>query len=140
MDFQIKKESQLITYFADQITAKIVRRIIKDFQKLRITLLSDDSGLVSTWDEICVQIQEEYSFYWNEYEVTIENYLKEEVKNLNEPELFTIWLQTDIGFAYDEEEDEIPDSLFEDILEYLKRLIFEEAGKWSNSRIRKYLG
>jgi len=135
----LKYESQVVTYFADQITIKIVRNSIKQFQKWRITL-SGDSRLVTTWDEICVQIQDEYSFHWDDYDDAVENHLAEQIKKLNEFELFALWLQSDEGMNYDEDEDESPDIFDHDIIKYLKVKIYWEAGNWSNKGIRGYLG
>lgn len=134
----LKYESQIVTYFADQIATKIVKKSIRAFQNSRITL-SEDSRLVTTWDEICVQIQNEYSFHWDVYEESIENHLAFEIKDLNEFEQFALWLQSDEGISYDEYENESPDISNDDIISYLKGKIFEKAGNWSNKGIRSYL-
>jgi hypothetical protein len=133
------KKSQLISAFVRPIIIALVSFTIRKLQKIQIFLSSEDSGLKNTWDEICVQIQGEYSFHWNEYEQVIDNHLSDEIKNLNDYERFAIWLQTDKGFYYDEDEDETPESYDEDIMHYLKSEIFKKAGNWSNHRIRKYL-
>lgn len=133
------RKHDLILYFANQISERIVRTSIKQFQKWDIRLSGDDSGLKNTWDEICVQIQEEYSFHWDDYEDAIETHLLDEVQNLKIHEKFALWLQTDQGLYYDEKEDETPEIYDEDIMHYLKSEIFNKAGSWSNERIRKYL-
>ncbi|PRY84473.1 hypothetical protein [Mongoliibacter ruber] len=134
------RKSDLILYFANQISKRIVKTSIRQFQSWHITLSGNDSRLKNTWDEICVQIQGEYSFNWNDYVNAIETHLMEEVRRLNEYEKFSLWLQTDQGLYYDEEENETPEIYDEDIMYYLKSEIFKKAGNWSNERIRKYLG
>lgn len=138
-DKEINNQS-LIRFFANQSITKIVSSTIKHFQKWKITLSGPDSGLKNTWDEICVQIQGEYSFHWDDYEDAIENHLKEEVKKLNEYERFAIWFLSDQGFFFDESEDERSEFTDDDLVGYLKSKIFKEAGNWNNSRIRRYLG
>ena len=133
----LKDERQLVSYFADQITNSLVKKSIKIFQKWRITLSESDTGLVSTWDEICVQIQNGYSFHWDDYEDGIECHLKSEIQKLNDYERFALWLQSDQGMFYDKIKK--PENIEGDIMEYLKSRIFEKAGSWSNKRIRKHL-
>lgn len=133
------RQRKLILYFANQVSERIVRTSIKQFQKWNITLSGDDSGLINTWNEICVQIQGDYSFHWDDYEDAIETHLMEEVRRLKVYEKFALWLQTDQGLYYDEEEDETPEIYDEDIMRDLKSEIFKKAGNWSNERIRKYL-
>lgn len=101
--------------------------------------MSGDSRLVTTWDEICVQIQDEYSFHWDVYEESVENHLAFEIKDLNEFERFALWLKSDEGMRYDEYEDESPDISNDDIISYLKGKVFEKAGSWTNKGIRSYL-
>lgn len=138
VDTKIDKEST-IRFFAQKLITKIVQRSIKQFQKWKITLSGEDSGLINTWDEICVQIQDEYSFHWDDYEDAIENQLKFEIKKLNHFEQFAIWLQSENGYFYEDSEDEFPQDIEHDLLNFFKSEIFEKAGGWSNHRIRKYL-
>ncbi|UJP63507.1 hypothetical protein [Mongoliitalea daihaiensis] len=139
MDYTRLNKQSIILSFANEIAARIIKKSIKKLQRITIILSGDDSGLVNSWDEICVQIQGEYSFDWEAYEFMIDNHLKEETKKLTTHEQFAIWLQTDNGVYYDEEEDENPEFIEEDILQYLKIVLLKEAGSWSNDRIRRYL-
>jgi hypothetical protein len=62
-------------------------------QQQRNDLLSgDDSGVTNAWEEICVQVQEEQSFYWDTYEATVGQYVGVEVEGLPPYELNAIWL------------------------------------------------
>lgn len=133
-------KSQLISSFVRPLIAKLVSQAIRQFQRLHVTLSGEDSGLKNTWDEICVQIQGEYSFHWDDYEDVVEEHLKAEVRKLNDYERFAIWLQSDQGMFFDESEDGSPEFTDDDLVDYLKGEIFQKAGNWSNERIRKYLG
>jgi hypothetical protein len=123
----------------EKIRDRITRKCIRKIQGCDITLSCDDSGLKNTWEEICVQIQGEYSFYWDTYEETIEQFIQPCIDNLNEFERFALWLQTDEGMGYDENEDAEPAVSDWEILKYIKSEIFRLAGEWSNKRIRGYL-
>lgn len=135
----IKNRKEVLTYFAEKISKAVIANSIRQYQKWKITLSGPGSGLITTWDEICVQIQGEYSFHWDDYEEAVENHLQDEIEKLNEFERIALWYQTDPGYYFDEEEDEVPVYIEGDILEYLKAEIFKKAGSWSNERIRKYL-
>ncbi|EMS31165.1 hypothetical protein C943_02312 [Mariniradius saccharolyticus AK6] len=82
----LKYESQIVTYFAEKIKNEIVRKCIRDLQRCKVTLSGQDSGLINVWEEICVQIQGEYSFYWDSYEETVELFLQPYLEKLNQYE------------------------------------------------------
>jgi hypothetical protein len=130
--------TQIITSLAEKLTQKMASKIIRHLQKSTITLSGDDSGLKNTWDEICVQIQYEYSFHWEVYLDLVEKLCLEEVLMLEEIEKFALWLQTDSGFEYEQKEGD-PEIVLEDIIQIIKKELFYKAGNWSNDRIRKYL-
>jgi hypothetical protein len=54
----------------------------------------DDSGLVSTWDEICAQVQGEHSIFWDAYEDVMDRFVAEAVRELKPYQLEAVWLQT----------------------------------------------
>lgn len=135
----IKYESQIVTYLAQKVSMELTNKCIKDLQNCKIILSGDDSGLSNTWDEICVQIQGEYSMYWDTYLETIEAFIQPYLEKLNPYENFSIWLQTESGMSYDEYQNEEPIISSIDILNYIKDCILKKAGDWSNQRIRNYL-
>lgn len=90
----LKYESQIVTYFAEKIKNEIVSKCIRNLLRSKVTLSGKDLGLVNVWEEICVQIQGEYFFYWDSYEETVELFLQPYLENLNQYEEFALWLQT----------------------------------------------
>jgi len=58
-------ESVIVLVVARAAAKKVTNKVIRDFRKLPAQLSGDDSGLNSVWEEICVQIQYEQSFWWN---------------------------------------------------------------------------
>lgn len=135
----IKYESQIVSYLAQKVSMELANKCIRDLQSCKITLSGNDSGLSNTWDEICVQMQGEYSMYWDTYLETIEAFIQPYLEKLNSYENFSIWLQTESGMSYDEYQNEEPIISSIDILNYIKDCILKKAGDWSNQRIRKYL-
>ncbi len=135
----LKYESQLVTHFAEKIRDKIICKCIRDLQKCKVTLSGEESGLTNTWEEICVQIQGEYSISWETYEDTIELFIQPYIEKLNEFEKFALWLQTNEGLGYDEDQDNEPDVVDWAISNYIMSQIFRVAGNWNNKRIKSYL-
>ncbi|MBN3519321.1 hypothetical protein JYB62_04845 [Algoriphagus lutimaris] len=134
--------SSLISAFAQGCLFKIVNRIILQLQGIKESLSGDYSGLENTWDEICVQIQDEYSIHWNMYEEIVLNLIEVEVNKIPPHEQQAIWLETDSAYSYDEDEDEDElESKYDpsDVYHHIKSIIFQKAGDWSNKRIRSYL-
>lgn len=93
-----------------------------------------DSGLNNTWDEICVQVQTEYSAGWYAYQSTIEN----TINNCLEAEPDAIKQLISYMSILNEQPDDITYSS-----EYAIRSIYDEvisiAMNFSNKRIDVYL-
>ncbi|HRI04945.1 MAG: hypothetical protein WBC19_14365 [Pyrinomonadaceae bacterium] len=137
MDLQKK----IISVFANRECHRISNSVIRRLQKLKgDSLLSgDDSILVNTWDEICVQIQGDRSYYWDTYVLTIQHFVAVEVDKLTSDVQMPIWLQTDNGLAWDSGCTD-PETIFEDVVNYIvEDYVFDKAGRWSNRRIEWYI-
>lgn len=144
-----KQKDKIIAFESERICAKIKNKAIKYLQSLTDCLLSgDDTLLKNVWDEICVQVQDEESFYWDAYIDTIERFVSFEVSQLKKEERQAVWLQTNEGQEWvdqidDAEEDEkigeIPDCIDEIVRFILDDYILYEAGSYTNKRIEEYL-
>lgn len=144
--------AQLIKQFAEAETTRICNKVIRTLQQIKNSKLSgEDSGLESTWDEICVQVQDEPSFHWNLYEDLVSQLIEAEVKTLPDYVERAIWLQTEAGWdwAYDQDhpDDDSPSESIDDapifmndIVDYISGSVFSQADSWSNAKIRAYLG
>ena len=132
----LKYESQIETYLAEKIAKEISVKCIRDLQESKTNLSSYGSGLINTWDEICVQIHGEYFFHWDTYDETVELFFPH-FEKLNPYERFAIFLQTDEGMRFDEDKEQEIYTFA--VLQYVKIHIFQQAGNWSNQRIRKHL-
>ena len=136
----------IISEIAESECNRICRKTIRSLQKMTEGMQSgDDSGLKNIWDEICVQVQSQYSFFWDAYLETINITIAYDVEQLDTPLKRAIWLQTQSGMDWTSEE-ENPDSVpigecvDWDITDYiLNAFVLKTATDWKNKRIEKYL-
>src|ERR1035437_3604814 len=135
-------ESAIVRAVAHEAAQRIGRKVIADLQAMKDTMSGDDSELKTTWDEICVQVQDEESFYWDAYDQTVRSTVRVYVAALPQHERDALWLQTDAGSDWDCDEPESREASpvsEDDIIDYLVReVVYAEAGRWSNARIRAF--
>ena len=135
-------ESGIVLAVAETAAQRITRKVIAHLRGMHDTTSGDDSELKTTWDEICVQMQDEPSCYWDAYDDTVQGIVRGYVTELPKHEREAIWLQTDAGsdWDYEEPEDREPQPVCDDdIVDYLaQEYVYKEAGRWSNARIRAY--
>ena len=111
-------------------------------QSIKNAKLSNSEILENAWDEICVQVQEEYSIYWDTYLFEIEKSTLSELKKIDDEIKLTIWLQTEEGMHWSEDSEESEDipCFDEDIVQYVvNNYILSNAVNYSNKRIEKYI-
>ena len=135
-------KDRIIKRFAECTCDDISEKVIKSLQNMKENLLSgDDTPLENVWDEICIQIQHQYSIYWDTYLITIESLIKDEIKKLGTEEKEAIWMQTENGIDWQIEIEleetkgqRVVDYLKEDIINYiLYDHILEKASDWTIS-------
>ncbi len=136
-EFDIERsQSELLTLLNQIAIERIAKKVINQLKKLKkdVLLSGMDSGLINTWDEICVQVQTEYSTEWFAYESTIENIINNCLKA--EPDAIKQLI------SYMSILNEQPDDITY-FSEYAIRSIFDEvisiAMNFSNKRINAYL-
>lgn len=135
--------SSIVRAVAEGAAERITRKVIADLQQMTDTMSGDDSGLKTTWDEICVQVQGEESFYWDAYEQIVYGLVARHIIQLSKHEREAIWLQTGAGFDWDgedPEEREVYPVCDDDIINWLIReYVYSKAENWSNARIEACL-
>jgi hypothetical protein len=135
---------RLIKELADAEAKRICRRVILTLQKMKDCLLSgDDTELGNVWDEVCVQVQYEESYYWDSYVETVERVIATQVERTPTRIKQALWLQTDaaLDWLLDHEDDkESPPYNVDDITNYLlHEYVLLEAGRWSNKKILAFI-
>ena len=93
---------------------KIINKFVNDIIQNRCIpctdkLSGDDSGLSNFWEEFCVQVQQEHSFFWRSYLDTLSMWINEELEKLPK------WEQNAIGVVYERKKIESYSSLSCDI-------------------------
>jgi hypothetical protein len=133
-----------MTESAATVAKRAARRAVRALTEMRkgYLLSGDDSGLVNVWKEICVQVQLQESVFWDAYDRTVWDIIYWDVKNLPQPVLTTLWLETIPGEDWlcdqDEQVGAVPYCV-EDVVEHVKGILYSMAGDWSNRRIQAYL-
>lgn len=126
---------------ADEIVGATIRELI---DMPYDEPLSGDSGLLTVWDEICVQVQIEESFCWPTYVMTYMAFLEADLDERPVADLKLLWLATDQGEDwYFEQEDEIdlPDEApfhRPDIARWLEDKLRQQAADYTNEQITAY--
>lgn len=75
------------------ITEFVNGLIENNMKQCTATLSSEDSGLKTFWDEFCVQVQQEQSYYWNSYLDTLSMWIKQEFEKLPLWKRNAIWFE-----------------------------------------------
>lgn len=109
---------------------------------MRAQLSGDDAGLKNIWEEFCVQVQGEESFFWEAYVEHVEHALATALRGVRRLERTAIWLQTDEGrdwLSGDSEEGLAPPVFHSDSVKWLYSLIWSQADGDRHARVRAYL-
>jgi len=76
----------IVCDLAEFLKEKIAKKVVRDLKILPYTLSGDDSGLKNVWEEICFQIQHEYSFFWDAYDETVVKFVENQIYSLSDYE------------------------------------------------------
>ena len=142
----MKSEHDILSKFANEIAERITRKCVVEFQKMKDTFSTgdSDSGLANAWDEICVQIQEQESLYWEDYDEMVRLFVASHVEELKLHEKLALWFQTEKSLDRQYEYVEKKGTYFsvDDvyIVQYvIQEYLYSKAAHWSNKRIRAFL-
>lgn len=140
----MKPEDRIVSELADVVCKRIARQTRIALTKMTDCRLSgDDSPLKNSWEEICVQCQDEESYAWSAYEETVRAFVRGFVQKLQRYEIEPIYLQTEDACDMTDEEIEGKHPLGineSSVVDYIiQQHIYPLADRWSNERIRKYI-
>ena len=139
----MRHKSDVSTAHANRIAKSIVRDTIGRLKEVTGGRLSGDySGLARLWEEICVQVQRERAFDWNDYVETINSYLVPAVIALEPDDRRALWLETRVGWdwQYDHRDKRgTPPVDVDDIVVYLKDHLLTAAENFEDKNTRGYL-
>lgn len=145
----------------DSLTEKFVNSLIENrLKQYPATLSGEDSGLNTFWDEFCVQVQQEHSYYWNSYLDTLTMWIRKEFEELPVWKRNAIWfalmkedIAENLDLPYDEfmgfydfgtdvnSVDVTQDCYydFDDVKDLITERLEETAANYSNDAIEKYI-
>ena len=133
---------QIVIAIADRESKRLARRVIRHLQSMTDCLQSgDDSPLANVWDEVCVQVQGQESFFGEAYLDTITGVILGHLETIDKEVKDAIWLQTQNGMEWESkaEDNEKITCSEDDITEYLLHdFVLSAAADWTNARIEKY--
>lgn len=139
-------EQHIVAAWASQLTSKIIGDAINALQKMDSEeMLSGDSGLKNVWEEICVQVQGEHTFFWEAYIETMESLLSANAEPLDQGSRLALWSVTDEGwnFFYDHHADDegSVDVLVnnDEIVSMLMDKLLSEASDYESPSITRFL-
>jgi hypothetical protein len=130
-----------------RLKADVVSKTVAALQSMKgDSLLSgDDSGLRNIWEEVCVQVQGEESYYWESYLEVIEDLLSGYVDQLSGEDRLALWLSTEDGSDWlgdvktGDADPNTPEVATDQISDYLKSELLSRAEDFQNSATRRYL-
>ncbi|RZJ90412.1 MAG: hypothetical protein EOO20_08225 [Chryseobacterium sp.] len=118
--------------FHIETIGKSVIKKLHGFNDENMLLSGDDSGLTSIWEEICAQVQKEYSFFWDAYKTTIRECIKLELEDQHAAVRDLIFYVSNLDF---EENEQSPEHVENDIF----KVVMELAEYFKNPNIENYL-
>ena len=140
-------EQHIVAAWARQLSDKLIKDSIEALVQMdgHELLSGEDSGLNNVWEEICVQVQQEESIYWDVYVETMEYLLADSPDLLDQDARMALWVVTDEGSDYVDahhaDDDGVGDVpvLEDEIVSELKDKLLSAAANYSNSRITRFL-
>lgn len=127
-------------YHAKKISAKVIRTLKQ--LKGDSLLESSDHGLKNTWEEICVQLQEVESVFWNAYDETVEQTINFVFKKVDNEILKFLSIMSDDEFYVTEKDDfkyEDYPYCSDSACNIVKKEIYSRARMFTNNNIKRYL-
>ena len=140
-------EQHIVAAWAKQLSDKLLEKSISCLEQMNYSgmLSGDDSGLNNVWEEICVQIQTELSFFWGSYVEMMESLLSCYVEQLDRDARLALWAVTDEGWDYiydhhaeDARVEDVPVFVDEIVAKLMEELL-SVAASYSNQRITRFV-
>ena len=133
---------QLTRQIATDCGRRVTARVMKQLRNLRAHLSGDDSGLANAWEEFCVQVQGEESYFWDAYVVTVKDVIRGALTTVRPLEVTAMWLQTRQGYDWLAANEGLggdpPAAMDPDVVEWVYCLVLELAAS-KQTRVVRFL-
>ncbi|EIL89071.1 hypothetical protein UU9_10512 [Rhodanobacter fulvus Jip2] len=132
-------ERQLIRDLAATLRAQVAGLVVKDLEEM-LEGLSDDSGLANVWEEFCVQVQGEHSFFWETYLEIVEDFVVGHIDELPLAMQRVLSMGTDVGDGWldDPEEGGVVPIFADDVAVMLSSDVLALAADFESPSIERY--
>jgi hypothetical protein len=139
-------DERLIFYWAKNVRDDLVTKTMNFLIQQNDLTSGDDTCLENNWEEYCVQVQDEKSIAWDDYQDHIEMLLRGYFEELPEMKQLTLWLYCDAGIDWYFDENRAQDVvvedvpiMFDDCLREFMSAVNELAMDYNNENIECYL-
>ena len=134
-------ERHLLQEWAALLRKRLARATVEALASLDAELSGDDSGLISAWEEICVQVQDEYSLDWDIYEQFIRDLFRSALLELTNPERVALSLSTDAGLEWlmEADDNDIPPDFEDDVIDQLMAELLSLAEDFESPNISRFI-
>lgn len=139
-------DERLIFYWAKKVRDDLVTKTMNFLIQQNDLTSGDDTCLENNWEEYCVQVQDEESIAWDDYQDHIEMLLRGYFEELPEMKQLTLWLYCDAGIDWYFDENRAQDVItgdvpvnFDECLRELMSAINELGIDYNNENIERYL-
>lgn len=118
-----------------RVVDRVVLSVVRELQQTpHGRQSSDDSGLRNAWDEICIQVQGQWSVLWNVYEERAVDLLWVRFEKLRSSDRAVLIETVAVERCLDREE--VTDA---EVISYLLSCLISRASDWTNSGIRGHM-
>ena len=132
-------ERRILRNVASVLCKQLADQAIEDLEALPATLSGEDSGLADVWEELCVQVQTEQSFYWDTYLTMLDETIEARVSALPKPFQDALSAATEDGDDWLDEPNGRSIPLFTTAMGALVREQgMELAGDYESASIERY--
>ena len=133
---------ELVHQMALGVAARVAARTVRHLSAMPAGLSGDDSGLRTAWEEFCVQVQGEESFFWETYQETVRQCISGVLSRRSRLEMVALWLQSDAAIdwlADNESGRELPGVYEPDVVEFVYEVVRRLAEDSRNHRVVRFL-
>jgi hypothetical protein len=139
-------EEAVTKAWASVLTEQILQEVMSGLRQMKFDLMlsGEDSGLKNVWEEVCVQVQLEESFFWDAYLETIEQAIAVRLDELDRAVLLALWSTTDSGWDWifdhhgDKDGDHEAPVDQSEIISALRGKLLAMAADYTNSNISRF--
>lgn len=138
----MKVYQELSKQVAYDARRRVAERATRELRKMPAGLSGDDSGLRTIWEEFCVQVQGEESFFWDFDVETVKLAIAGALVNVRRLEMIAMWLECEGAWHWLAENDEgsaLPGVFQPDVVDWVYESVWQLADGSRHPRVVRHL-